>query len=314
MTDTTTPTTAADDPAVDFDEERLEAFMGSLIADMGGATTMAMVCVGDELGLYQAMDGKGPVTPAELSAEVGCNARLVQEWLDQQAAAGYVVYDPGDASYALPAEQAMALRQAFRDVEYQWVGPDGVARWMRTSGVPFFNEDGEILGYRGAAFCIDYEKSLEAERTALMDEVAAAKQRLEGAIAAQSSGFDSAAIEQRWEALSPSEQTMVDRMAASFYESELRLAQSRQIEASTSSIYTAMSEDERAEFRDARRGEWRSMRPEERAALRNVKLPAYSNLTDAQKAPFRRIAINRLAPEPSQEDPEQLSADPGGFI
>jgi len=108
---------------------------------------------------------------------------------------------------------------------------------------------------------------------------------------------------------------MVDRMAASFYESDLRLAQSRQIEASTSSIYTAKSEKERSEFRDARRAEWRSMRPEERAALRNVKLPAYSNLTDAQKAPFRRIAIDRLAPpETSQETPEQLSADPGGFI
>lgn len=132
--------------------------------------------------------------------------------------------------------------------------------------------------------------------------------------AAQDSGFGSAAAEQRWETLAPGDRAMVDRMAASFYESDLRLAQSRQIEASTSSIYTAMSERERSEFRDERRSEWRSMRPEERAALRNVKLPAYSNLTEAQKAPFRRIAIDRLAPEPSQEAPEQLSADPGGFI
>lgn len=132
--------------------------------------------------------------------------------------------------------------------------------------------------------------------------------------AAQGSGFGSAAAAQRWESLDPSEQAMVDRMAASFYESDLRLAQSRQIEASTSSIYTGMSEEERAEFRDARRSEWRSMRSEERAALRNVKLPAYSNLTDAQKAPFRRIAIDRLAPTTSSQAPEQLSEDPGGFI
>jgi len=107
---------------------------------------------------------------------------------------------------------------------------------------------------------------------------------------------------------------MVDRMAADFYESDLRLAQSRQIEASTAAAYSSMSERERAEFREERRESWQTMRDEERKALRNVKLPAYSNLTDAQKAPFRQIAIDRLAPRPNPAIAPQSAAGPGNDI
>lgn len=94
-----------------FDEEKLGAFMGSIVTDMGGAATMAMICIGDELGLYQAMDGAGAISAETLATETGCNTRLVQEWLDQQASAGYVTYAAGDGTYELPVEQAMALAQ-----------------------------------------------------------------------------------------------------------------------------------------------------------------------------------------------------------
>jgi SAM-dependent methyltransferase len=94
---------------MDIDESRLQEFMGSFMNDMGGATTVLMVCLGDELGFYDAMAGSGPVDAAGLAEASGCNARLAQEWLDQQAAAGYVVYDAEAGSYELPAEHAMAL-------------------------------------------------------------------------------------------------------------------------------------------------------------------------------------------------------------
>jgi len=99
--------TVADDPVVD--EAKLGEFMGSLLGDMGGVSTVAMVCVGDELGLYEAMDGAGPMNAEALSAATNCNSRLVQEWLDQQASAGYVVFDASSGDYELPPEQAMAL-------------------------------------------------------------------------------------------------------------------------------------------------------------------------------------------------------------
>lgn len=86
-------------------------------------------------------------------------------------------------------EQAMQAHEPFRDFEFVRVGPDGTDRWLRTSGVPFFDEDGEFQGYRGAAFSIDYEKQLEAERERLMQAAAEAGQRLEQAINAQQSAF-----------------------------------------------------------------------------------------------------------------------------
>ena len=94
---------------MDIDEDRLQRFMGSFMGDMGGATTVLMVSLGDELGFYDAMSSGTPVAATELAEATGCNARLTQEWLDQQAAAGYVVFDADSATYALPAEHAMAL-------------------------------------------------------------------------------------------------------------------------------------------------------------------------------------------------------------
>ncbi len=86
--------------------------------------------------------------------------------------------------------EALERRQtAYKDFEFQRVGPDGEARWIRTSGVPFFDETGAFSGFRGAAFSIDYEKELEARQAELAREAAEAGRRLEDAIDAQLSGF-----------------------------------------------------------------------------------------------------------------------------
>jgi 2-polyprenyl-3-methyl-5-hydroxy-6-metoxy-1,4-benzoquinol methylase len=53
-------------------------------------------------------DGEA-VTPAELARRTGCRERYIREWLCQQAASGYVEYDPGGETFRLPPEQAMAL-------------------------------------------------------------------------------------------------------------------------------------------------------------------------------------------------------------
>jgi len=86
-------------------------------------------------------------------------------------------------------ERAMFAHEPFRDFEFIRTGPDGNDGWLRTSGVPFFDDNGEFLGYRGAAFSIDYEKQLEGERARLMEEAAAARRRLEQAIDAQTNSF-----------------------------------------------------------------------------------------------------------------------------
>jgi len=90
-----------------MDEVKLHALMDKLVTDMGGAAMMASIIVGDELGLYRAMADGALVTPEEVAAKTGCNARLVREWLSAQAAAGYV--ELVDGRFRLSPEQALAL-------------------------------------------------------------------------------------------------------------------------------------------------------------------------------------------------------------
>jgi len=90
-----------------MDDTKLHEFMGKLVNDMGGAAMMASVIVGEELGLYRAMADGLPVTADDLAARTSCNPRLTREWLNAQAASGYVEYV--DGRFRLPAEQAMAL-------------------------------------------------------------------------------------------------------------------------------------------------------------------------------------------------------------
>ncbi|MDO8479418.1 MAG: methyltransferase domain-containing protein [Candidatus Rokubacteria bacterium] len=90
-----------------MDETKLHAFMGKFVTDMGGALMMAVVLIGEELGLYKAMADGRAVSADALAARCRCNPRLVREWLDANAAAGYLEH--ADGGYRLPPEQAMAL-------------------------------------------------------------------------------------------------------------------------------------------------------------------------------------------------------------
>ncbi|MFP5425147.1 MAG: class I SAM-dependent methyltransferase [Gammaproteobacteria bacterium] len=90
-----------------MDEAKLQDFMGKLVGDMGEAATLANVILGDELGLYRAMADSQPVTPQALAQKTGCHPRLVREWLNAQAASGYMRHDNG--TFLLPEEHALAL-------------------------------------------------------------------------------------------------------------------------------------------------------------------------------------------------------------
>jgi hypothetical protein len=55
------------------------------------------------------MAGAGPITSSELAARTGTAERYVREWLGNQAAGGYVSYDPVDGTFELPPEHAMVV-------------------------------------------------------------------------------------------------------------------------------------------------------------------------------------------------------------
>ena len=71
--------------------------------------TAASVLIGDRLGLYKALASGGPQTSLELADRTGTHERYVREWLANQAAAGYVTYDPAQQRFTLPAEHVPLL-------------------------------------------------------------------------------------------------------------------------------------------------------------------------------------------------------------
>jgi 2-polyprenyl-3-methyl-5-hydroxy-6-metoxy-1,4-benzoquinol methylase len=91
------------------DMEKLEQFVFRAVDEVGAALNAALVVMGDKLGLYRALAGAGPLTPTELSDRTGTSERYIREWLNAQAAGGFVEYDPAAGTYTLPPEHAVAL-------------------------------------------------------------------------------------------------------------------------------------------------------------------------------------------------------------
>jgi len=92
-----------------IDQEKLNQFMGQVVGELGASMNAALVLIGEKLGLYKAMAGAGPMTPAELAKKTNTDERYVREWLSAQAAGGYVTYDAASQKFTLPDEQAFAL-------------------------------------------------------------------------------------------------------------------------------------------------------------------------------------------------------------
>jgi SAM-dependent methyltransferase len=95
--------------AVPLDTAKLEAFVFRAVDEVGATLNTALVVMGDRLGLYRALAGAGPLTPTEVAERSGAAERYVREWLNAQAAGGYVEYDPESGRYTLPPEHALAL-------------------------------------------------------------------------------------------------------------------------------------------------------------------------------------------------------------
>jgi len=93
-------------PAIDMN--KLNAFIGQFVTDLGAAVHAGMVVIGEKLGLYKALAGE-PLSPAQLAAKTQTDERYLREWLSSQAAGGYVTYDGKSGKFSLSEEQAFAL-------------------------------------------------------------------------------------------------------------------------------------------------------------------------------------------------------------
>jgi hypothetical protein len=92
-----------------IDDKKLQQFLGKMLVDLGGAISLPLVRIGVRLGLYKAMDGSGPMTSVEFADKANISERYAREWLAQNAASGYLSYDPNTRRFELPPEQAMVF-------------------------------------------------------------------------------------------------------------------------------------------------------------------------------------------------------------
>ena len=91
------------------DMDKLNAFLGQFVNDLGASVHTGMVVIGENLGLYKALAAAGPMTSAELAAKTKTDERYLREWLASQAAGGYITYDERSNKFSLNAEQAFTL-------------------------------------------------------------------------------------------------------------------------------------------------------------------------------------------------------------
>jgi SAM-dependent methyltransferase len=100
------PMATAQVPAIDMN--KLNAFIGQFVTDLGAAVHAGMVVIGEKLGLYKTLSVH-PMSPAELAARTDTDERYVREWLASQAAGGYITYDNKTGEFSLSEEQAFTL-------------------------------------------------------------------------------------------------------------------------------------------------------------------------------------------------------------
>ena len=164
-----------------IDEAKVEQFVGQVIGDVGATVSSALAHIGHRLGLYRAMAGAGPLTPAELAERTGTHERYVREWLNNQAAGGYVEYHSTDGAYELPPEHAFVLvnenspvymAAAWEQMTAIWaIEPRLEAAFQSGSGVGWHEQDPRLFGATEAIFKPAYRASLIDEWIPALDGV-----------------------------------------------------------------------------------------------------------------------------------------------
>ena len=129
-----------------------ENLSGRLLTALVGATELFTVELGRELGLYAALRDR-PAGAAELAKTAGIDERYAREWLEQQAAAGFLTVD-GDG-FALAAGAAEVLLDEGGPGEFAaglgMVFPRVVAAFRTGAGIPY-SDYGQHIRHGIAAF------------------------------------------------------------------------------------------------------------------------------------------------------------------
>jgi SAM-dependent methyltransferase len=171
-----------EETAMTIDQHKLNDLLGRVVGDLSSGYGGVMVSIGDKLGLYKAMAGAGPLSSQELAKRCGCAERYVREWLNAQAAGGYVVYHARSGTYELTPEQAFVLADetsptfippAWQVVASMWFDEGKALGAFRTgNGVSWGDHDERLYCGVAAFYRNAYRGSLVKEWLPALDGVA----------------------------------------------------------------------------------------------------------------------------------------------
>jgi 2-polyprenyl-3-methyl-5-hydroxy-6-metoxy-1,4-benzoquinol methylase len=172
-----------------INQAKLESFVMRAIGDVTAGYMGVMVSLGSKLGLYKALAGAGPLSAGEVAARAGCTERYVREWLNAQAAGGYLFYHGASDTYELLPEQAMVLADedspvfiphAWNVPASMWFDEEKAINAFRTGkGIAWGEHDGRLACGVASFYRNGYRASLVSEWLPALDGVVA---RLESGI------------------------------------------------------------------------------------------------------------------------------------
>lgn len=164
-----------------IDQTKLESFVTRALGDLSSAYGGVMVSLGSKLGLYKAMSGAGPISAGELASRASCAERYVREWLNAQAAGGYLDYHAFSDTYELSPEQALVLADeesplfiphAWQVPASMWFDEEKTLEAFRTGqGVAWGEHDGRLQCGVAAFYRNGYRASLVPQWLPALDGV-----------------------------------------------------------------------------------------------------------------------------------------------
>ena len=164
-----------------INQAKLESFVMRAISDVTAGYMGVMVSLGSKLGLYKALAGAGPLSAKEVARRAGCAERYVREWLNAQAAGGYLFYHGTSDTYELLPEQAMVLADedspvfiphAWNVPASMWFDEEKALNAFRTGkGIAWGEHDGRLACGVASFYRNGYRASLVSEWLPALDGV-----------------------------------------------------------------------------------------------------------------------------------------------
>ena len=167
--------------ALTIDQQKLDTFLTRAVGDLSAGYGGVMVSLGHKLGLYKALAGAGPISSRELATRAQCAERYVREWLNAQAAGGYVNYHAISDTYELAPEQAVVLADEHSPVfiPHAWQVPasmwfdeaKAIEAFRTGKGVAWGDHDGRLYCGVAGFYRNAYRASLVPEWLPALDGV-----------------------------------------------------------------------------------------------------------------------------------------------